>query len=74
MQQALQRCGAKFPALALLNTSWNLWYSSRMLERSVSSTLVEKAEADAGSVSEAEMVSVKTVEPGEEVQRCIPIL
>jgi len=43
--------------------SWNSWYSSRMLERLISSTLAEKAEADVVSVSEAEMVNVKTVEP-----------
>jgi len=30
----------------------------------VSSTLAEKLEMDVGSVSEAEMVSVKTVQPG----------
>jgi len=53
----------------LLNTSWNSWYSSGMLERSVGSTLAEKAEADAGSVSEAETVSVITVEPGKRAAR-----
>jgi len=38
--------------------------AEHILEFVVSSTLAEKLEMDVGSVSEAEMVSVKAVEPG----------